>query len=96
MGQQLPTESALSRRQATLAVLPFLALGLINLISLLGWGLDPLWAFAIMPPILAITAIAWIAFRSGFVSDHRARGGTEYDEPTPHQGTDTTPHQYDS
>ena len=54
------------RRRAALYVAPFLAIGLFNLVILLGWGLDPLWAFAIVPPILFITAVAWIAFRHGF------------------------------
>ena len=72
MDRPLPTETGMSRRRATLWVLPFLGLGFINLISLLGWGLEPLWAFAIAPPILFVTAIAWVAFRSGFVEN---RGG---------------------
>lgn len=67
MEPSLPTDDETrNRRRATLYVAPFLAVGLLNLIVLLRWGLDPLWAFAIMPPILAITAIAWIAFSHGF------------------------------
>ncbi|WP_306058371.1 hypothetical protein [Natronococcus wangiae] len=63
----LPTnEGSRDRRRAALYVAPFLAVGLFNLAILLGWGLDPLWAFAIVPPILFITAIAWVAFRHGF------------------------------
>ena len=61
------TEMELDRKQAALAVLPFLALGLANLVLLLGWGLEPLWAFMILPPILFISVLAWIAFRTGFV-----------------------------
>ncbi|MCU4718570.1 hypothetical protein [Halapricum hydrolyticum] len=62
-------ELELDRKQATLAVLPFLLLGLGNLALLLGWGLKPLWAFLILPPILFISVLAWIAFRTGFVRD---------------------------
>ncbi|QSG08461.1 hypothetical protein [Halapricum desulfuricans] len=62
-------EVELDRKQATLAVLPFLLLGLGNLVLLLGWGLKPLWAFLILPPILFISVLAWIAFRTGFVRD---------------------------
>lgn len=63
----LPTsDGARNRRRAALYVAPFLAVGLFNLVILLRWGLDPLWAFAIVPPILFITAVAWIAFRHGF------------------------------
>jgi hypothetical protein len=55
-----------SRRQAALAVAPFLALGLADVVLLLLWGLDPLWGFMILPPILFVSALGWIAFRSGF------------------------------
>ncbi|MHB9288512.1 hypothetical protein ACKVMT_15885 [Halobacteriales archaeon Cl-PHB] len=58
-----------NRKRAALAVLPFLLLGVGNLILLLGWGLKPLWAFLILPPILFISVIGWIAFRTGFVRD---------------------------
>ncbi|MFC4542078.1 hypothetical protein ACFO5R_09075 [Halosolutus amylolyticus] len=54
------------RRRAAASVAPFLALGLANVLVLLWWGLDPLWAFMILPPILAITAIGWVAVRYGF------------------------------
>lgn len=65
----MATESAddVSRLRATLAILPFLALGLLALVLLLGWGLQPLWAFLILPPILFISALGYIAFKNGFV-----------------------------
>jgi hypothetical protein len=56
-----------NRKRAALAVLPFLLLGIGNLALLLGWGLRPLWAFLIFPPIIFISVIGYIAFRSGFV-----------------------------
>ena len=59
-------EAQMSRKRAFLAVLPFLLLGVADLVLLLLWGLDPLWGFMIFPPILFISAIGWIAFRSGF------------------------------
>ncbi|MEF8854295.1 MAG: hypothetical protein V5A24_02195, partial [Haloarculaceae archaeon] len=58
-----------NRKRAALAVVPFLVLGLGNVVLLLGWGLKPLWAFLILPPIIFISALAWIAFRTGFVRD---------------------------
>ncbi|CCQ34529.1 hypothetical protein HLRTI_001566 [Halorhabdus tiamatea SARL4B] len=65
------------RVQALKAVTPFLALGLADLLLLLGWGLDPLWGFMILPPILFISALAWIGFRTGFISDRTGeRPGT--------------------
>jgi hypothetical protein len=71
-----PTASdvELDRKQAALAVLPFLLLGLGNLVLLLGWGLKPLWAFLILPPILFISVLAWIAFRTGFVRNQGEEG----------------------
>lgn len=67
----LPTneEDERNRRRAVLAVLPFLAIGLADLGLLLGWGVEPLWGFAILPPILFISVIGWIAFKGGFVHE---------------------------
>ncbi|MFC6717978.1 hypothetical protein ACFQGT_10100 [Natrialbaceae archaeon GCM10025810] len=60
------SDDRLDRRRAALAVAPFLAIGLFNLALLLGWGLEPLWAFAILPPMLFVVAVGWVAFRHGF------------------------------
>lgn len=62
-------EHPINRKRAALAVTPFLLLGLADVVLLLGWGLKPLWAFLILPPILFMSAIAWLAFRTGFVRD---------------------------
>lgn len=59
-------EAQTSRKRAFLAVLPFLLLGVADVIFLLQGGLDPLWAVMVLPPILFVTVLAWIAFRSGF------------------------------
>lgn len=68
MENRFPSESR-DRRRAALAVLPFLALGLADVVLLLVWGIDPLWGFAILPPILFVSVLAWIAFSTGFVED---------------------------
>jgi len=68
---------ALNRWQAVKAVTPFLLLGLADLVLLLEWGLNPLWGFMILPPILFISVLAWIAFRTGFTQD---RGQSIVDE----------------
>ncbi len=57
------------RLRAAKYVAPFLFLGLFDLVLLLGWGLDPLWGFMILPPILFVSVLAWIAFRTGFASE---------------------------
>ncbi|WP_254537046.1 hypothetical protein [Halomarina litorea] len=63
-------ETTLTRKRAALAILPFLLLGLADIALLLLWGLEPLWGFLILPPILFISAIGYIAFRTGFADDH--------------------------
>lgn len=64
-------DGEVSRRRAALAILPFLLLGLADVVLLLRWGLDPLWGFVILPPILFICVIGWIAFKTGFASGDR-------------------------
>lgn len=59
----------LSRRHAVYAVLPFLGLGIADVILLLQWGLDPLWGFMILPPIIFVSVLAWVAFRGGLAQD---------------------------
>lgn len=62
-------ETTLTRKRAALAILPFLLLGLADIALLLLWGLEPLWGFLILPPILFISAIGYIAFRTGLAED---------------------------
>lgn len=62
-------ESSPNRRRALLAVAPFLLLGLADVLLLLFWGIEPLWAFAILPPILFSTVLAWLAFSTDFLED---------------------------
>ncbi|MFQ3295295.1 MAG: hypothetical protein ACI9EZ_002157 [Halobacteriales archaeon] len=73
MSTSLPSEDdpeeSKNRRLAALATLPFLALGLFDVVLLLEFGLDPLWGFAILPPILFITVLTWLAFSTGFLDD---------------------------
>lgn len=65
----LEAESARNRKRAALAVAPFLGLGLLDIVLLLQWGLEPLWAFAILPPILFCSLLAYIVFSTGFLDD---------------------------
>jgi len=58
-----------NRRRALLAVTPFLLLGLADVLLLLFWGIEPLWAFAILPPIIFCTALAWLAFSTDFLDE---------------------------
>ncbi|WP_144902953.1 hypothetical protein [Halobellus captivus] len=56
-----------NRKRAALAVAPFLAIGLGNVVLLLGWGLEPLWAFLLLPPILFCSVLAYIVFSTDFL-----------------------------
>jgi hypothetical protein len=80
-------EFEMSRTAAALLILPFLALGVADVLLLLFWGLDPLWGFMILPPILAISILGWVAFRGGFardrVDDEPAAGTRPTDERDP-------------
>ena len=58
-----------NRRRGMLAVAPFLAIGLADILLLLFWGIEPLWGFAILPPILFCTVLAWIVFSTDFLED---------------------------
>jgi hypothetical protein len=62
-------EYDLDRKRAVLYILPFVLLGIGNLLLLLGWGLRPLWAFLILPPILFVSVLGYIAFRTGLVGN---------------------------
>ena len=57
------------RRRAALYVAPFLALGVADVVLLLWWGIDPLWGFMILPPILFCSALAWLVFSTDFLED---------------------------
>jgi hypothetical protein len=65
----LSHDSSPNRRRALLAVTPFLLLGLADVLLLLFWGIEPLWAFAILPPIAFCTVLAWLAFSTDFLED---------------------------
>jgi len=65
----LSQDSTPNRRRALLAVTPFLLLGLADVLLLLFWGIEPLWAFAILPPIAFCTVLAWLAFSTDFLED---------------------------
>jgi len=45
-----------------LAVASVLTLGLLDVLFLLWTGLPLVWGFVILPPILMVTAFAWIFF----------------------------------
>ena len=50
----------LNPKHASIAVVPLIAVGLLEIILMLEWGLNPLLGFVVLPPILFIVALAWI------------------------------------
>jgi hypothetical protein len=58
-----------NRLRAFLSVSPFLALGIADVILLLWWGIDPLWGFMILPPILFCSVLGYLAFSTDFLDD---------------------------
>lgn len=68
-GSPIPTDDRSDRWRAAKYTSPFVALGIMNVALVLGWGLEPLWVFAMLPPILFISVLTWVAFKSGFVTD---------------------------
>lgn len=60
------TSNHRNRREAALLLSPFVLLGLADVALLLVWGINPLWGFLILPPILFMTVLGWIAFTNGF------------------------------
>jgi hypothetical protein len=72
-GSEPPTDAvsgdSRNRRQAALYALPFLALGVGNAVLILNFGLEPLWAFAQLPPILFTTVLTYIVFSTDFLDD---------------------------
>ena len=65
------------RKDATIIILPFVLLGIGNLLLIMWWGMDPLWGFLLLPPILFICVIGWIAIRGGFAEDRTGTGDYE-------------------
>ncbi|UIO98985.1 hypothetical protein Hbl1158_10610 [Halobaculum sp. CBA1158] len=59
--------SGRSRKWAALAVLPFLAIGVGNVVLILLQGLEPLWGFLILPPILFCSVLAYLVFSTDFL-----------------------------
>jgi len=55
------------RKRAVLYSLPFLVLGLGNAALILSMGLEPLWAFLLLPPILFCTGLTYIVFSTDFL-----------------------------
>lgn len=58
-----------NRKRGVVSTLPFLFIGLADVALLLVWGIDPLWGFAILPPILFCSVLSYIVFSTDFLED---------------------------
>lgn len=69
-GSPTPTNDRSDRWRAAKYTLPFVLLGIVDVTLVVGWGLNPIWGVAILPPVLFMSVLAWVAFKSGFVTDN--------------------------
>lgn len=63
-----PETDAPNRRRAALATLPFLALGLAVAALAVVFAPQPLWAFLLLPPVLFMSVLTYLTFRSDFLA----------------------------
>ena len=59
----------LNRKRVALVMVPLLALGLADVTLIVLWGVNPVLGLAVLPPILFVTALGWVAIRGGLVED---------------------------
>ena len=64
-----PDADVPNRRRAALSTLPFLALGLGVIVLAVLVAPQPLWAFLLLPPVLFMSVLTYLTFRSGFLTD---------------------------
>ncbi|CAI48410.1 uncharacterized protein NP_0638A [Natronomonas pharaonis DSM 2160] len=63
-------ESPSRAKTATVVILPFLLLGLGNVVLILQWGLNLVWGLLLVPPVLFVSALGWLAVRGGIGEEH--------------------------
>lgn len=63
------SEDVLNRKRVALVMVPLLALGLADVALIVLWGVNPLLGLAVLPPILFVTALGWVAIRGGLVEN---------------------------
>ena len=63
------------RRKAALIVVPLFVLGVGNVLLILQWDMNPVWGVLLVPPVIFISALGWIAIEGG-IADGVGGGGT--------------------
>lgn len=60
-----------NRRRAALATLPFLAIGLGVVALAIAFAPQPLWGFLFLPPVVFMSVLTYLTFRSDFFAERR-------------------------
>lgn len=68
-------EQNTGRRKAALIVIPLFALGLGNVLLILQWDMNPIWGALLVPPVVFISALGWIAIEGGIAGGAGEGGG---------------------
>ena len=63
------------RRKAALIVIPLFALGIGNVLLILQWDMNPIWGALLVPPVVFISALGWIAIEGGIAGGASEGGG---------------------
>ncbi|CCQ35498.1 uncharacterized protein Nmlp_1289 [Natronomonas moolapensis 8.8.11] len=63
------------RRKAALIVVPLFVLGVGNVVLILQWDMNPVWGLLLIPPVIFISALGWIAIEGGIAGGADDRGG---------------------
>lgn len=63
------------RRKAALIVVPLFVLGLGNVVLILQWDMNPVWGALLVPPVIFISALGWIAIEGGIAGGAGEGGG---------------------
>ncbi|MFB6284129.1 MAG: hypothetical protein ABEK59_09405 [Halobacteria archaeon] len=56
-------EFEVNRWRAAKAIVPLLMVGVINVVLLFFWGVDPVWAFVVIPPLSIPVTLGWLYFK---------------------------------
>jgi len=69
-----PSERPSGSRKAAVVVVPLCILGIANVLLILQWDMNPVWGALLVPPVLFISVLGWIAIEGGIAGD---RSGVE-------------------
>lgn len=62
-------DAADGTRTALIVVVPLFVLGAGNVVLILQWGLNPVWGALLLPPVVFVSVLGWIALQNGLAGD---------------------------